>query len=136
VSVPEENQQFAQVSHQQREFYLALGSVFALVRNIFFPAWSVRPLPDKLRIVSPECKAEIIPRKIVEQFTWSTSLIKCAGCGRCYKKLCHGGENSVIECNDGLGSQWIAESINARQLRAKLLWKSLSAYLVEAEKEI
>jgi TolB-like protein len=48
VSIAEESQQFAQVSHQQREFYLAIGSVFAFVRNIFFPARSVRLLLDKL----------------------------------------------------------------------------------------
>jgi hypothetical protein len=48
VSVTEESQKLAQVSHQQREFHLAIGSVLAFVRNIFFPARSVRLLLDKI----------------------------------------------------------------------------------------
>jgi hypothetical protein len=48
VSVAKESQQFAQVSHQQRELYLAFDSVRAFVRNIFFPARRVRLLLNTL----------------------------------------------------------------------------------------
>jgi hypothetical protein len=48
ISVAEENQQFAQVSHQKRECGFAFGSAPAFVRNIVFPAQSLRLLLNKL----------------------------------------------------------------------------------------